>query len=110
MMSLPLTHIVVVQIIIEVGTTLPIMLGTAEVTPPVIASYLSLEGDKQHLNILMAVNDGVVNSISDIEVNNQSISNFNDINYYTTLGTVNQTAIGNFRDTATTVSLSRNPK
>lgn len=92
----------------EIGTTLPIMLGIARVTPPIISSYLSLEGDKQHLNILMAVNDGVVNSIGDIEVNNQSISNFNDINYYTTLGTVNQTAIGNFRDTATTVSLSRN--
>lgn len=92
----------------EVGTTLPIMLGTARVTPPVIASYLSLEGDKQYLNILMAVNDGVVNSISDIEINNQAILNFNDIEYFTTLGTENQTAIGNFRDTATTISLSRN--
>lgn len=92
----------------EVGTILPIMLGIARVTPPIISSYLSLEGDKQHLNILMAVNDGVVNSISDIEVNNQPISNFNDINYYTTLGTTSQNAIGNFRDTATTVSLSRN--
>ncbi len=92
----------------EIGTTLPIMLGVARVAPPVIASYLSLDGDKQHLNILMAVNDGAVNSISEIEVNGQAISNFNDINYYTTLGTVNQTAIGNFRDTATTVSLSRN--
>lgn len=92
----------------EVGTTLPIMLGTARVTPPIISSYLSLEGDKQHLNILMAVNDGVVNSISDIEINNQSISNFNDVEYFTTLGTENQTAVGNFRDTAVTVSLSRN--
>ncbi len=92
----------------EVGTTLPILLGTARVTPPIIASYLSLEGDKQHLNILMAINDGVVNNISDIEINNQAISNFNDVEYFTTLGTETQTAIGNFRDTATTISLSRN--
>lgn len=92
----------------EVGTVLPIMLGVARITPPIISSYLSLEGDKQHLNILMAVNDGIVNSISDIEINGQVISNFNEVNYYTTLGTTNQTAIGNFRDTATTISLNRN--
>ena len=91
----------------EVGSTLPIMLGTARVSPPIISSYLSLDGDKQHLNILMAVNDGEVNSISDIEINSQAISNLNDISYSVTLGTANQTAIGNFRDTATTVSLSR---
>ena len=91
----------------EIGATLPIMLGTARITPPIISSYLSLDGDKQHLNILMAINDGEVDSISDIEINNQTISNFNDINYYTNLGTINQSAIGNFRDTVTTVSLSR---
>jgi predicted phage tail protein len=91
----------------EAGTTLPIMLGTARVSPPIISSYLSLEDDKQYLNILMAVNDGTVNSISDIEINSQAITNFNDISYATALGTSNQSAIGNFRDTATTISLSR---
>jgi predicted phage tail protein len=91
----------------EIGATLPILLGTARVSPPIISSYLSLEDDKQHLNILMAVNDGAVNSISDIEINGQAIGNFNDITSYQTLGTINQTAIGNFRDTAITISLSR---
>ncbi len=91
----------------EVGSTLPIMLGKARITPPIIASYLSLEGDKQHYNALFAVNDGVVNSISDVEINGQAIGNFNGTSYSTTMGTANQSAIGNFRDTATTFSLSR---
>lgn len=39
----------------EVGSTLPIMLGKARITPPIIASYLSLEGDKQYYNALFAV-------------------------------------------------------
>lgn len=91
----------------EVGIALPIMLGVARVVPPIIGSYLSLEGDKQYLNILMAVNDGLVNSISGIEINGQDIKNFNDVEYYTTLGAVNQSAIGNFRDTATTFVLDR---
>jgi predicted phage tail protein len=91
----------------EVGTTLPIMLGTARVTPPIIASYLSLKDDKQYYNALFAVNDGQVNSISDIEINGQAIGNFNGSTYSITYGTANQSAIGNFRDTATTFSLSR---
>ena len=91
----------------EVGTTLPIMLGTARVAPPIIASYLSLKDDKQYYNALFAVNDGEVNSISDIEINGQAIGNFNGSTYTITTGTANQSAIGNFRDTATTFSLSR---
>lgn len=92
----------------EVGTTLPIMLGQARVTPPIIGSYLSLEEGKQYLNVLMAVNDGQVDSISDIQINGQSIENFNDVSYETRLGTNDQSTIGNFRNTETTVSLQRN--
>lgn len=91
----------------EVGSTLPIMLGVARVTPPVIASYLSLDGDKQYYNALFAVNDGEVNNINDIEINGQAIGNFNGSTYSITYGTENQSSIGNFRDTATTFSLSR---
>lgn len=91
----------------EVGTTLPIMLGTARVTPPIIASYLSLEGDKQYYNALFAINDGEVNNISDIEINSQAIGNFNGTSHSITYGTADQSTIGNFRDTVTTFSLSR---
>lgn len=91
----------------EVGTTLPVMIGKARVTPPIIASYLHLDGDKQYYNALFAVNDGEVNNITDIEINGQAIGNFNGSTYSITTGTANQSAIGNFRDTATTFSLSR---
>ncbi|TLP41031.1 phage tail protein [Arcobacter arenosus] len=86
----------------EVGTTLPIMLGKARITPPIIGSYLSLEEDKQYLNVLMALNDGEVDSISDIEINNQAIDNFDNVTYDTRLGTNNQTLINGFRDSILT--------
>ncbi|WP_345993770.1 phage tail protein [Sulfurimonas sp. HSL-1716] len=89
------------------GSALPIMLGEARVTPPIIASYLSLDGDKQHLNMLFAVNDGEVDSISDIEINGQPIANFTDVTYSTTSGTADQSVIGNFRNSTTTASLQR---
>ncbi len=92
----------------DAGSTLPIVLGLAPITPPVISSYLSLQEDKQHLNMLMAVNDGEVDDITNIKINGQDISNFNDIEYSITKGTVEQEPIGNFRDSETTVPLQRN--
>lgn len=89
----------------EAGTTLPIMLGKARVVPPIIGSYISLDGDNQHVNILYAVNDGHVDSISDIYINDQPITNYTGCTYYTTLGNVTQDAIGNFRDTIITSSV-----
>lgn len=97
----------------EVGSTLPIMLGKARVAPPIIASYLSLANDNQYLNILMAVNDGTVDSITDVYIQDQPIGNYAGVDAYTTLGTVHQETIGNFRDTIVTeqigVTIDNNP-
>ena len=89
------------------GSALPIMLGEARVTPPIIGSYISLAGDKQHINILMAVNDGVVDDITDVEINGQPIANYNEVSFSITKGANNQAAIGNFRDSVLTTSLQR---
>lgn len=89
------------------GSTLPLALGKSRVTPPIIGSYLSLSGDKQYLNLLLAVADGKVDSISDIQLNAQDISNFNNVSYQTRLGADTQTAVSGFRDSVTTFSLSR---
>jgi len=90
------------------GTTLPIMLGKARITPPIIGSYLSLIGDKQYLNILMALNDGEVDDIKDIEINNQAITNFTNIDFDIRLGTLDQALLEGFADSKTTVGLQRN--
>lgn len=63
----------------EAGATLPIILGKSRVTPPIIGSYVSLDGDKQYLNVLMAVSEGEVDSITDIQINGQDMDNFNAI-------------------------------
>lgn len=87
------------------GTSLPIMLGSARVTPPIINSFLSLSGDKQYLNILCAVNDGTVDDISDIYLNNQAINNYTNVSYEIKKGSINQSACNNFRDSINTTSL-----
>lgn len=90
-----------------VGTSLPIVLGKRRVVPPVINRFLSLSGDKQYLNILMAVNDGEVDSINEIMLNEQSIDNFNNVDYEVRYGTNNQALLNTFRDSKSTINLQR---
>jgi len=86
----------------QAGSTLPIMLGVARVAPPIIGSYLSLDGDKQYLNLLMALNDGLVDDIHSIEINKQAIKNYENCTYEIRKGENNQSLIPGFRDTQTT--------
>ena len=89
------------------GTAIPIVLGKASITPPIISSYVSLSGDSQYLNILYALNDGKFDNIESISINDQDISNYEDIYYYKRLGTNDQDVISNFSDNITTNSDGR---
>jgi len=51
---------------------------------------------KEYLNILLAVNDGEVDSISDIEINGQPISNYQNIETFTALGELSDAPIEPF--------------
>lgn len=89
------------------GTALPIVLGKAKITPPILSNYLSLDGDNQHLNTLLAINDGMFDSISDVQVNSLDVESFTDINYEVRYGENEQTPTSNFTDEITTVSDGR---
>ena len=51
---------------IQEGVSLPVIYGTARITPPIISQYVETVGSKQYLNMLFALNDGEVSAITDI--------------------------------------------
>lgn len=89
------------------GTALPLVFGTARVVPPVVGSYLSLQGDKQYLNILMAVNDGYVTDIRDVEINNQPLSNYSNTTYDIRQGLNEQEVIPKFNESILTATVGK---
>jgi predicted phage tail protein len=78
------------------GLSIPKVFGTHKITPPLISKYIETIDNKQYFNGLYAVNDGEVNSITDIKINDETIDNFKDVTYEIRNGTLNQLLIPNF--------------
>jgi predicted phage tail protein len=81
----------------EPGAALPELFGTRRIYPPMLARYISTEGDEQYLNMLFAVAGHKVDAITDIEINGQPLSVYTDVaDPIIRLGTVNQSVIKPF--------------
>ena len=78
----------------------PKVFGTHKITPPLIASHIISDGDKQYLNGLYALNDGEIKDIREIKINDEPIENFKGITYEIRNGLNNQNIISNFNDTS----------
>ena len=59
------------------------------------------DGQKEYLYILLVVNDGQVDSISDIRINEQPVENYKGITTHTRLGTLNDDPIPGFSEIVT---------
>jgi hypothetical protein len=59
-------------------------------------------GDNNTLFALIALSEGPIEAITDIQINGQSIANYHDVTVETRLGTNDQTAISLFGDSTTT--------
>lgn len=81
------------------GTPLPIVYGKTKIVPPIISMYVESKDNKQYLNVLYALNDGEITSVSDIMINDNPISFYNSVTYDVRLGTNNQTLIPSFDNT-----------
>ncbi len=87
------------------GSALPILLGTVRIVPPLIGKYVELSGNKQYLNLLYAIADHAVDSISGIRINNNPISDFSGVATENRLGAINQSPIQYFSDTRNDVAV-----
>ena len=91
---------------VQEGAAIPVVYGTARVIPPVISQYVETIGSKQYLNILYAVNDGEVTSISDIEINGNPVALYSGVTTDVRLGTNTQTLIPAFDNTRVDIGVS----
>jgi len=78
------------------GTMLPILIGERRVTPPIIASHVESSGNDSYMHILLAVNEGQVESIYGIEVNDQPVSYFDYVDIEKRYGSDTQEPIDFF--------------
>ena len=82
----------------EVGIPVKVLYGEHRTGGNIINQFISTDGDKQYLNMLIAVGEGEIESIDDILVNDNPIENFSDIVVEKRYGTNDQTIIQNFGD------------
>lgn len=87
-----------VQTIQEVGVPLAVVYGEHKIGGNIINQFLWDDGDKNYLNVLLALCEGRIESISDIEINNNPIANFSGISVTERYGTNAQSLISNFED------------
>lgn len=82
----------------DVGVPVPIVYGTHRVGGNVINEFIRTDGDKNYLHMLILLAEGEIESISDIELNGNPISNYDNVTVTERYGTNNQTVIPNFED------------
>ena len=90
---------------VKQGTPIPVLYGKRKVGGNVISLSTYMDGQKQYLTMLLALTGHKVSSISDVEVNNQPIDNYKDVQFDTRLGTLTQAPIG-FITESDTVNVS----
>jgi predicted phage tail protein len=90
----------------DVGIPIGIVYGEHRVGGNIINQYIRTDGDKQYLNLLIALGEGEIESIDDIEINENPSDNFDNVTLTKKYGTNSQTLISNFQDTHNLQSLN----
>jgi len=92
----------------SVGTPVAIVYGEHRVGGNIINQFIRTDGDKEYLNVLIAVGEGEIESISSVEINENPSTNFDDIALSYRYGTNTQTQIPSFNDSHDLKALSAN--
>jgi len=82
----------------DVGVPIRILYGKHRVGGNIINQFVRTDGDKQYLNILYGICEGEIESISDLELNQNPAENFDGITTEYKYGTNDQTVVGGFED------------
>jgi len=96
-----------VQTIQEVGVPVPIIYGEHIAGGNIINSFVSTDGDKNYLNVLLALCEGEIEGINDLKINDNPSANFDGIETYERLGLNSDTVIPNFGDLHNLVAQSQ---
>lgn len=88
------------------GYVLPVLYGRMKTGGIMLQRHVVSEGDKQYLNILYCLCEGPIDSVTDIRLNGNPITNYEDVEVEIRLGTNDQRIISNFNDSYADTSLS----
>ena len=86
------------QTIQEVGVPVGVVYGEHKIGGNIINQFLHDDGDKHYLNVLLALSEGEIESIDDIEINDNPIDNFDGIDVVKRYGVNDQALISDFED------------
>lgn len=79
------------------GLSIPLVFGTVRMAGQVLDKFTTVESDgKEYLHYLLAVNDGRVDAIANIQINKQSAAQFSGVTTDFRLGLLNQAIIEDF--------------
>ena len=82
----------------NVGTAIGVVYGEHKIGGNVINQFITNDGDKNYLHSLIALCEGEIEAIADIQVNDNPIANFEGITTAQKLGTNAQVPITGFED------------
>lgn len=88
------------------GTPVGRIYGTVSPTLVRLQRHVSTDGSNQYLNYLFSCGMGPVDSIQDMTIAGNPIANYEDVEYWTRLGTNDQSTIENFNTNYDDYSLS----
>jgi len=92
----------------EVGVPVKVIYGEHKTGGNIINQFISTDGDKQYLNILIAVGEGEIESITSVKINDNPIANYSGIDVSYRYGTNGQAIIPNFEDLHNLYSIGAN--
>lgn len=79
------------------GPCIPILFGKARCAGHIINRFVEVSGKKQYYNVLIGVADGANPiTITDVEINDQPVANFDGVTVYTREGGINDAVIPGF--------------
>lgn len=88
------------------GIRIPLLYGAARVAGQEINKFVTIEENKEILNILLGICDHQIDSITDIKINDQSYTYFKDVEVFNDrLGSLSDTLIPGFDEIVTQVNV-----
>ncbi len=75
------------------GAPIPVVYGVHRVGGQIVNAYVKTQNDTDTLYLLVAVSEGQISNIEDIEINGQPLANFTGVTAETRTGTSNQAPI-----------------
>lgn len=89
------------------GGPVPLTYGTVKIkSPMVLSQHITVDGTNQYYNLLLCGGEGEVDGIEDIRINDNPLTNYDEVIVEKRFGTNDQTCMSNFSDTFSDQSLS----